>query len=472
MMRLSDSVMVLAAGGPPGLLPAREQMAVSLGWHIILACFGVAFPTMIFVMHRRGIVREDPDALRLARRWAKVSAVLFAIGAVSGTVLSFEMGLLWPGLMGRFGDVLGLPFAFEGLSFFVEAIFLGIYLYGWDRMPPRRHLAMLIPMAMAGIVGTFCVVSVNAWMNDPAGFTIRDGVVTDIDPWAAMFNDLVWLQFLHMWVAAFMLVGLIVSGVYAAGLLRGRTDAHHRLGFRIPFAFASVAAVAQPFIGHVLGLQIGGIQASKLAAFELATHTEAGPAPERLGGVLIDGEVRWALPIPWIGSFIARGSFDAPIPGLDTIPQSDWPPVNLTHLSFQLMVAIGMLLALVVVVFWLARRRRRDLLDNRWFLRFCVIAGPLAVVALELGWIATEVGRQPWTVWQVLRTTDAASMSSGLWWSYTGVLIIYLGMTVGAFVVLRSMARRWRAGEDDLHSPYGPAVSSGAPAADLAATGP
>jgi cytochrome d ubiquinol oxidase subunit I len=472
MMRLSDSVMVLAAGGPPGLLPAREQMAVSLGWHIILACFGVAFPTMIFVMHRRGIVREDPDALRLARRWAKVSAVLFAIGAVSGTVLSFEMGLLWPGLMGRFGDVLGLPFAFEGLSFFVEAIFLGIYLYGWDRMPPRRHLAMLIPMAMAGIVGTFCVVSVNAWMNDPAGFTIRDGVVTDIDPWAAMFNDLVWLQFLHMWVAAFMLVGLIVSGVYAAGLLRGRTDAHHRLGFRIPFAFASVAAVAQPFIGHVLGLQIGGIQASKLAAFELATHTEAGPAPERLGGVLIDGEVRWALPIPWIGSFIARGSFDAPIPGLDTIPQSDWPPVNLTHLSFQLMVAIGMLLALVVVVFWLARRRRRDLLDNRWFLRFCVIAGPLAVVALELGWIATEVGRQPWTVWQVLRTTDAASMSSGLWWSYTGVLIIYLGMTVGAFVVLRSMARRWRAGEDDLPSPYGPAVSSGAPAADLAATGP
>jgi cytochrome d ubiquinol oxidase subunit I len=472
MMWLSDSVMVLAAEGPPGLLPAREQMAVSLGWHIILACFGVAFPTMIFVMHRRGIVRDDPDALRLARRWAKVSAVLFAIGAVSGTVLSFEMGVLWPGLMGRFGDVLGLPFAFEGLSFFVEAIFLGIYLYGWDRMPPRRHLAMLIPMAMAGIVGTFCVVSVNAWMNNPAGFTIRDGVVTDIDPWAAMFNDLVWLQFLHMWVGAFMLVGLVVSGVYAAGLLRGRTDAHHRLGFSVPFVFASVAAIAQPFIGHVLGLQIGGIQASKLAAFELAMTTEAAPAPERLGGVLVDGEVRWALPIPWVGSFIARGSFDAPIPGLDTVPRSDWPPVNLTHLSFQVMVGIGSLLALVVVVFWLARRRGHDLLENRWFLRFSVIAGPLAILALELGWVATEVGRQPWTVWQVLRTTDAASMSSGLWWSYTGVLILYLGMTVGAFVVLRSMARRWRAGEEDLPSPYGPAVSTDGPAADLRAAGP
>jgi cytochrome d ubiquinol oxidase subunit I len=471
-MRLSTSVMVLAADGPAGLLPAREQMAVSLGWHIILACFGVAFPTMIFVMHRRGIVRADPDALRLARRWAKVSAVLFAIGAVSGTVLSFEMGLLWPGLMGRFGDVLGLGFALEGLSFFVEAIFLGIYLYGWDRMPPRRHLAMLLPMAMAGIVGTFCVVSVNAWMNNPAGFTIRDGVVTDINPWRAMFNDLVWLQFLHMWLAAFMLVGLVVSGVYAAGLLRGRTDAHHRLGFTIPFAFASVAAIAQPFVGHVLGLQVGGVQASKLAAFELALHTEQGPAPERIGGVLIDGEVRWALPIPWIGSFIARGSFGAPVPGLDTIPQSDWPPVNLTHLSFQLMVAIGMLLALAVVVFWVARRRGHDLLANRWFLRFCVVAGPLAILALELGWVATEVGRQPWTVWQVLRTTDAASMSSGLWWSYTGVLIIYLGMTIGAVVVLRSMARRWRAGEEDLPSPYSPAVLTGAPTGDQPAVGP
>jgi cytochrome d ubiquinol oxidase subunit I len=205
---LSETVMLLASqstpAGPPGLLPARQQMAVSLGWHIVLACFGVAFPTMIFVVHRRGIVRDDPVALRLAKRWAKVSAVLFAIGAVSGTVLSFEMGLLWPGLMGRFGDVLGLPFAFEGLSFFIEAIFLGIYLYGWDRMPPRRHLLMLIPMGVSGIVGTFCVVSVNAWMNNPAGFTIRDdGKVTDVNPWAAMFNNGALLQFLHMWLGAF-----------------------------------------------------------------------------------------------------------------------------------------------------------------------------------------------------------------------------------------------------------------------------
>lgn len=456
MVGWQETLLVLASEAePPGLLPARQQMAVSLGWHIVLACFGVAFPTIIFVMHRRGIVGDDAVALGLAQRWAKVSAVLFAIGAVSGTVLSFEMGLLWPGLMGRFGDVLGLPFAFEGLSFFVEAIFLGIYLYGWGRMPPRRHLAMLIPMGFAGIVGTFCVISVNAWMNNPAGFRMENGRVIDVDPWRAMFNDGVWLQFLHMWVAAFMVVGLLIAGVYAVGMLRGRVDAHHRLGFTVPFVFASVAAVAQPLIGHVLGMRIHDSQPAKLAAFELAQTTE-GPAPLRLGGVLIDGEVRWALTIPRLGSIIARNSWDAPVPGLDGVPRSEWPPVNITHLAFQSMVGIGTLLAATVVVYWVLRWRGHDLLSNRWFLRLAVVSGPLAVLAVESGWVATEVGRQPWTVWQVLRTADAASASSGLWWSYVSVLVIYVGMTVGATVVLRSMARRWRAGEADLPSPYGP----------------
>jgi cytochrome bd ubiquinol oxidase subunit I len=443
------------ASEPAGLLPAREQMAMSLGWHIVLACFGVAFPTMIFVLHRRGIVRDDPVALGLAQRWAKVAAVLFAIGAVSGTVLSFEMGLLWPGLMGRFGDVLGLPFAFEGLSFFVEAIFLGIYLYGWGRIPPRRHVLMLLPMAGAGVFGTFCVISVNAWMNAPTGFRIVDGEVVDVSPWRAMFNDAVWLQFAHMWVGAFMVVGFVVSGVYAVGMLRGRRDEHHRLGFRVPFIFASVAAIVQPLIGHVLGLMIGGRQPSKLAAFELATTTES-PSPLRLGGVLIDGHVRGYIDIPLIGSIIARNSFTKGVRGLDTIPVQDRPPVNITHLAFQSMVGIGLLLALFVALFWFARWRKRDLVANKWFLRCVAVAGPLAILALESGWVATEVGRQPWTVFGVLRTTDAAGSNSGLWWLFGSAFVVYAGMTVGAIVVLRSMARRWRAGEVDLPSPYGP----------------
>jgi cytochrome bd ubiquinol oxidase subunit I len=454
-------ILSLATEAPPGLLPARNQMAISLGWHIILACFGVAFPTMIYVVHRRGIVRDDPVGLGLAQRWAKVSAVLFAIGAVSGTVLSFEMGLLWPGLMGPFGDVLGLPFAFEGLAFFTEAIFLGIYLYGWGRLPPRRHLAMLIPMALAGVVGSFCVIAVNAWMNEPTGFRIVHGQVTDVNPWRAMFNDRVWLQFAHMWVGAFMLVGFVVAGVYAAGMLQGRRDAHHRLGFTVPFVFATVAAVAQPFIGHLLGLRLGTSQPAKLAAFELATETER-PSPLRIGGLLIDGHVRFAIDIPVLGSVISRNSFTKPVQGLETIPDANEPPINLTHLAFQSMVGIGTLLALAVVVFWLARWRGYDPVENRWFLRFAVVAGPLAVVALEAGWVATEVGRQPWTVWGVLRTTDAASTSEGLWWSLAGVVVVYLGMTVGAYVVLRSMARRWRRGEEDLPSPYGPGLAPSA----------
>ncbi|MGK2874395.1 MAG: cytochrome ubiquinol oxidase subunit I [Nocardioides sp.] len=458
-MLIADVVDLLQAASPvaepAGLLPARQQMALSLGWHIVLACFGVAFPAMIFVMHLRGIRRDDPVALGLAQRWAKTSAVLFAIGAVSGTVLSFEMGLLWPGLMRTYGDVLGLPFAFEGLSFFVEAIFLGIYLYGWGRMPPKRHLLMVVPMAIAGVVGTFCVIAVNAWMNAPTGFRVVDGDVVDIDPWRAMFNDLVLLQFGHMWLAAYMVVGFTIAGVYAVGMLRGRRDAHHRLGFVVPFVFATVAALLQPFVGHLLGGNLGDRQPAKLAAFELAETTES-PSPLRIGGIYVDGEVRGAIDIPYLGSLLAQNSFTKPVRGLDTIPADEQPPVNITHWAFQSMIGIGVLLMLLVLLFWLARWRGRDLLESRWFLRFCAIAGPLAVVALEAGWIATEVGRQPWIVYGFMRTEEAAASYSGLWWLLGATTVVYALMTAAAVLVLRSMARRWRAGEVDLPSPYAP----------------
>lgn len=455
-MLVHDALSLMADADPAGLLPARQQMAFTLGWHIILASFGVAFPAMILVAHWRGVMRNDATALVLAQRWAKVSAVLFAIGAVSGTVLSFEMGLLWPGLMGTFGDVLGLPFALEGLSFFVEAIFLGIYLYGWGRMPPRRHLLMVVPMAIAGVVGTFCVISVNAWMNTPAGFRIVDGEVTDVDPWAAMFNPIAGWQFTHMWLAAYMLVGFTIAGVYAVGMLRGRRDAHHRLGFLIPFAFASVAAVIQPVVGHLLGGGLGDRQPAKLAAFELAMTTES-PSPLRIGGVLVDGEVRWALDIPVLGSLIAQNSFTAPVRGLDTIPLRDQPPVNITHWAFQTMIGIGTLLALAVIIYWALRWwRKHDLLEHAWFLRFCAVSGPLAVVAVESGWIATEVGRQPWVVYGIMRTSEAAGDYPGLWWLLASTVVVYTGLTIGAVLVLRSMARRWRLGEHDLPSPYGP----------------
>jgi cytochrome d ubiquinol oxidase subunit I len=315
-----------------------------------------------------------------------------------------------------------------------------------------------VPMGLAGIFGTFCVLAVNAWMNDPTGFRIVGGEVVDVNPWAAMFNDQVWLQFLHMWIAAFMVAGFVISAVYAAGMLRGRLDRHHRLGFTVPFTFASVAAVLQPFVGHLLGLRVAETQPAKLAAFELATTTES-PSPLRLGGLLIDGEVRWAIDIPRLGSIISRNSFTEPVQGLDTIPADQRPPVNITHVAFQSMVAIGTLLALAALFYWVARWRGRDLLGNRWFLRFVVLAGPLAVIAVELGWIATEVGRQPWVVYGIMRTAEAATENPGLWWLLGSTLVVYSALTVGAVQVLRSMARRWRAGEEDLPSPYGPELA-------------
>jgi cytochrome bd ubiquinol oxidase subunit I len=444
---------------PSALLPARWQMTVTLGSHIVLACFGVALPVVIWVLHRRGLRDGDEVALGLAKRWAKASAVLFAVGAVSGTILSFEMGMLWPEFMRRYGDVIGLPFALEGIAFFVEAIFLGIYLYGWGRLPARVHLATLVPVGIAGVVGTFCILSVNAWMNGPTGFRVVDGRIVDVDPWAAMLNPRVWLQFAHMWVATFMVVGFVTAAVYAVGLLRGRDDRHHRLGFVVPFAFATVASFAQPVIGHFLGARLHGDQPAKLAAIELATETEAR-APLVIGGVLIDGERRWAVEIPALGSIISRGAADRPVTGLSAFPEDERPRdglATLVHWSFQLMVAIGFALVALSAAFWWARHRGRDWLANRWFLRAAVIAGPAAIAAVELGWITTEVGRQPWIAYRHLRIDEAVTTSSGVWWSLAVVLVVYTAMFAGAAVVLSSMSRRWRAGETlDLPTPYDP----------------
>jgi cytochrome d ubiquinol oxidase subunit I len=450
--------MLLAANE---LMAARYQMALSLGFHIILSCFGVAFPAMIYVVHRRGIRNDDHDALVLAKRWGKAAAVLFAVGAVSGTILSFEMGLLWPGLMSTYGDVIGLPFAMEGIAFFLEAIFIGIYLYGWGRLRPEVHLRTLIPIMASGLFGTFCILAVNAWMNAPAGFTqLPDGTITDVDPIAAMFNDALWGQFIHMYVATFMVAGFLVAGVYAVGMLRGRRDRLHRIGFTVPFVFAGLFAVVQPFVGHLTGSRLSDDQPSKVAAMELATTTE-DHADLIVGGFLVDGEMVGGIAIPDIGSLIAGGSFDAVITGLDDIPPDEQPPVNIVHLSFQIMIGAG--LTMVAIAAWYAWRRRRHrddpdrIFDSTWFLRAAIAAGGLAVIALEAGWVTTEVGRQPWIVYGVMRTEDAVTSNSGIWISLAVMVAVYTSMGIIASRVLLGMARRWRDDpESDLPTPYGP----------------
>lgn len=396
--------------------------------------------------------------MELAKRWSKVAGVLFAIGAVSGTILSFEMGLLWPGLMGRFGDVVGLAFALEGIAFFVEAIFLGIYVYGWDRIPGRLHSLMLVPIMAAGVVGSFLVISVNAWMNAPSGFDIVDGEVINVDPVAAILNSAVGLQYLHMYLAGVMVVGFSVAAVYALGWLRGRTNRLHRLGILVPLVFACVATPLQPFVGHFAGQRLADEQPIKLAAMEgLAETTES--ARIEIGGYWNGDELVGAIEIPIDGllSFIATNDFDGTVVGLDAVPEDERPPVGITHVAFQTMTAIGTALVGLAVWFaWRWRRRNDDLLSSKWFLRALVMAGPAAVIAMETGWITTEVGRQPWIVQGVLRTEDAVTDASYIWLTLTGLVVVYGAMTVGAIAVLRSMSQRWRDGETDLAAPYGP----------------
>jgi cytochrome d ubiquinol oxidase subunit I len=431
-------------------------MAVSLGFHIILAALGIGFPLITLLAHTRGLRRKDPDALILAKRWSKVMAVLFAVGAVSGTILSFEMGMLWPGMMGPYGDVIGLPFTLEGVSFFLEAIFLAIYLYGWKHLSARIHYLTIFPVVLAGIAGSFFIVSVNGWMNSPAGFTTgSDGTVSNVDPWGAMFNPAAGVQYLHMLLAAYMVSGFLVASVYAVGWLKGRRDHLHRIGFAIPFVVGALAAPLQVVVGDAATARLIDAQPAKFAAMELLPETTAR-APLTLGGVLVDGEVRGALEVPGLASFLGRRDFDAVVPGLDSVVPADRPPaVNLVHWSFQLMVGIGIGLLALGIWFLLARWRRRDLPRSVWFWRLAALAGVGAVAAMELGWVTTEVGRQPWVVQGLVRTAEAVSEADGIVATATAVTVVYLILGVITVRALRWMADRFATGEV-VTGPYGP----------------
>jgi cytochrome d ubiquinol oxidase subunit I len=427
------------AATPADLAAARTQMALSLGWHIVLACFGVAMPAFTVYAEWRG-QRGDEAAATLARRWARAMGVLFAVGAVSGTILSFEMGLLWPGLMGTYGQVIGLPFTMEGTAFFLEAIFLGIYLYAWDRLPPRVHLLTGVPVVVAGVASAFFVVAANAWMNQPRGFDLDAGRVAGVDPWRAMFNPATPPQTVHMIVAAFMVAGFGLASVYAVAMLRGRRDRYHRLGFAIPFTVAALMAPVQVVTGDWAAKFLATNQPVKLAAIEGLSRTTAG-APLSVGGVYVDGEMRYAIRIPNGLSLLAFWSPHATVQGLETVPPDARPPVTPVHLSFQVMVAIGT--ALVGLALWYAflRWRRRDIAGRRWFLRAAGLAGVAAAVALEAGWVTTEVGRQPWIVYGHLRVADAVNPEPGLSAGLFAVVAVYAVLTVATVAVLRRLAR-------------------------------
>jgi cytochrome d ubiquinol oxidase subunit I len=445
---------------------ARAQMAGTLAFHIVLVPLGVSWAAMTLIANYKAIRRDDEAALLLAQRWSKYMAVTFAVGAVTGTVLSFEFGLLWPRFMGQWGEAFGVPFAFEGLFFFTEAVFVSIYIFGWKRLRPWPHFWCGVPIVIAGIGGSASVVAANAWMNSPSGFTRNSaGDIVDVDPWRVIFNDAMPLMAAHMIIAAYVVGGFLVASVYAVGMLRGRRDRYHRLGFLIPFTVASIAIPIQMGVGDSLARWVYNNQPIKFAAIELVPETDSDVPETLLGHLNDDGTVSGGIPIPGLASWLSDPSDGTAtvVQGLDTVPADERPTtreVNVVHLAWDVMVGLGTLLFLLALWYWAAWLFRRDMPRSRPFLWVASAAGVLAVIAMEAGWVVSEVGRQPWIVYELTKVQDAATANTGVWITTLVIAALYVGLGVTTILVLRGMSRRAREAADveDTEVPYGPDI--------------
>jgi cytochrome d ubiquinol oxidase subunit I len=424
------------------LLQARQMQALSFAVHIPLVCFGIAFPAMVLFAEWLHVRTGDPVYRTLARRWTRVMVALFAVGVITGTVLSFEMGLLWPNFTATFGSVFGLGFAIEGFSFFLEAIFIGIYVYGWNRLSPRAHLLSGIPVVIAGVTGSFMVIAVNGWMNHPTGFRLRGGRVTDVHPVDALFgNPHFWHELVHMYLAGYMVTGFLVAAAYAIGRLRhsGPPSRYHRIALAIPLTIAALVSPVQVLVGDWAARSVAVDQPTKLAALEGLPHTERG-APIHILGYYTDDQIKYGIEIPKMLSFLAYHDPNARVQGLDAVPPRDRPPVNVVRYAFQTMVGIGTLLAVLGLVVIAVRVRKRRLPESPWFFRAVALAGPAALVALICGWVTTEVGRQPWVVYRVMRTSQAVTAADGIPVGYGTLAAIYLLVACAVVWILRRLA--------------------------------
>ena len=412
-------------------LAARSQMAMSLAFHIIFAAVGIGMPLLMVMAEGCWLRTRDEVYLTLAKHWAKGTAILFAVGAVSGTVLSFELGLLWPGFMRYAGAIIGMPFSLEGFAFFTEAIFLGIYIYGWKRVSARVHWLSGVMVAFSGALSGVFVVTANAWMNTPTGFRLENGKLVDIDPIAAMLNPSSFQQVLHMTIASYVATGAAVAGIHAWMLLRDRTNTFHRHALAIALVVAGVSAVLQPISGDHSAKVVAETQPLKLAALEGQFKSERC-APLRIGGLPDPAaeKTRFALEIPCGLSFLAHNDFNAEVKGLESAPPTDRPPVAIVHVAFQIMVAAGFALAGVSALVAFLAWRKRGLPDARWLLWLLVAASPLGFIAIEAGWTVTEVGRQPWVVYNILRTADAVTPMPGLIVPFLTFTLLYLFLAV------------------------------------------
>ncbi len=413
------------------ILAARLQMAISLGWHIIFACIGMAMPFFMAYAEWKWMKTKDQVYLDLAKSWSKGVAIFFAVGAVSGTLLSFELGLLWPEFMEHAGPIFGMPFSLEGTAFFVEAIALGVFLYGWDKISPTAHWISGLLVGISGVLSGIFVVAANGWMNSPSGFDFVNGEYLNIDPIAALFNDAWFTQALHMTFAAFASTGFAVAGVHAWMLLRGKKIRFHQEALKIALIFGAIAAFAMPITGDIAAKDVAKRQPAKLAAMEAHYHTSTS-APLIIGGIPNDErqEVEYAIEIPGGLSFLAHGNFGAEVIGLDQIPVEERPPTIVVHFAFQIMVGFGMLMMLIGLVYFVMRWRKWDYINQKWWLRTIALATPIGFIALEAGWTVTEVGRQPWIIYGVMKTEEALTPMPGIQYSLLTIVIVYSILTL------------------------------------------
>lgn len=434
---------------------ARSQMAMVLAFHIIFAAIGIGMPLFMAIAEGLWLRTRNPVYLTLTKRWATGTAILFAVGAVSGTIVSFDLGLLWPGFMRYAGAIIGMPFSLEGFAFFTEAIFLGIYLYGWNRISPRAHWLSGVLVALSGVGSGIFVVTANAWMNTPAGFSIVNGLPTDINPIAAMFNPSWFVEALHMTLAAYLSTAAAVAGIHAFMLLRDSTSQFHRKALGIVLGVLAVSALLQLVSGDLLARFVAVSQPIKLAALEGQFQTEQG-APLRIGGLPDPAAhtTHYALEIPYGLSILAFHDPNATVQGLNDFPSDEWPePLPVVHIAFQVMVAAGTALAGVGVWGLGLALWRKHLPDNKWLLRALVVCAPLGFLAIEAGWTVTEVGRQPWVIYKILRTADAVTPVTGLMVPFITFMLLYLFLGfVVAWTMLRQVAANPTAAAGDSHA--------------------
>ncbi len=425
---------------------ARASLAVSLAFHIVFAAVGIGLPLMFCIAEGIGLRRRDATWYTLARRWSRAAGILFVVGAVSGTALSFEFGLLWPRFMAFGSGIFGLMFTFEGFCFFLEAIFLGIYLYGWDRLSPRAHWLSSLPVVVTGALASQFIVAVNSWMNTPTGFQLVNGKAVNINPWAAMFNPAAPAQAVHMLVAAYQVTGFAVAAVYAVGMLRGRNDPYHHRGVLLGMILATVMLLPQAIAGSWIGEMIARNQPEKLAGIEGLFQTTAGAPLALFGWVDTSAQqVYFAITIPKLLSFLSFNNFNATVTGLDAFQQNTWPGPTLTpisHLAFDTMATLGGLFLLVPLVFWfLYVRQKKTVPTARWLLWVLVVCGPLTFVALECGWVAAELARQPWIIYNIMLTSNGVTTNPGTAVFFFLFLAVYVVLGVATIGLLRRLAR-------------------------------